>query len=378
MLHRFGRHRGAHHLVRGAAVLTAAVVTLSTLGAPAEATAPDRADTSATWLSRQLTDGVVHNRQYDFDDLGLTIDVAFGLDAMGGHRATVREIGTALKDNVGSYISGDGAGDPGSTYAGATAKTLVLAQIVGRNPRSFGGVDLVSRLESVVETKAPIRGRIFDVSGFGDFANTIGQAYAARGLAEAGSPKAKPALDFLLQQQCAKGFFRLNLNPDREAADQTCDGAAKGDKAPDTDATAIALISLAALDSKRPVVREAIADGVGWLKRRQAANGSFGGGPSTEAPNANSTGIAAWALAENGACPQAVDAASWVRELQVFSPAKGSKLAKEAGAIAYDRAALKAGRADGITVAARDQWRRTTAQAAPAMDLLTIAACKKF
>ncbi len=106
------------HLLRRAAVLTAVALTVSTIGAPAQAqrrAAPDRAETSGSWLTRQLTDGVVHNRQFDFDDLGLTIDVAFGLEALGGHRATVREIGRGLSGDVSSYISGDGAGDPGST-----------------------------------------------------------------------------------------------------------------------------------------------------------------------------------------------------------------------------------------------------------------------
>ncbi|MFN8194631.1 MAG: hypothetical protein U0R80_10160 [Nocardioidaceae bacterium] len=375
-----------HQVLRRGAVLTvAAALTATTLtGAPADAraakaAAPSRAELAADWLTRQLTDGVVHNGQFDFDDYGLTIDVALALDAMGGNKATVKDIRSAVATGIGGYISGDGTGDPGSTYAGATAKALVLAQTGSGVGHSFGGVDLVDRLESVVATDAPVTGRIADVSGFGDFANVLGQAYAVRSLARAGSTQAQPALDFLLEQQCSEGYFRLNFTADKGAADQTCDGGDDATtSAPDTDATAVALISLEALGSDDANVTQAIRAGVAWLKDTQRANGSFGGGTSTEGVNSNSTGLAAWALAGDGSCGAAVDAATWVTRLQVVKPAAGSKLRKQKGAIAYNGAALAAGRQDGIPTAKRDQWRRASAQAAPAMDLLTAAACRRF
>jgi hypothetical protein len=114
-------------------------------------------------------------------------------------------------------------------------------------------------------------------------------------------------------------------------------------------------------------VRASIADAKSWLKRAQRANGSFGGGPSTETPNANSTGLAAWALGETGACRPARKAAQWVGRLQVPGDVTGTPLEGEEGAIAYDRAAYTAGETDGITVESRDQWRRTASQAAPGL-----------
>ena len=42
-------------------------------------------------------------------------------------------------------------------------------------------------------------------------------------------------------------------------------------------------------------------------------------------------------------------------------------LSDDQGAIAYDTAALAAGRSDGITVGLQDQWRRASAQALPAL-----------
>ncbi len=376
----------SHLLRRGAVLTVASALAASTLIGPAQASYqassqadPSRSQLASGWLTRQLSDGIVHNGQFDFDDIGLTIDVAFGLDALGGNKTTVKAIRAAVAADVGGYISGDATGDPGSTYAGATAKSLVLAQLTGGKGLSFGGVDLVARLESVVAGGAPIAGRIEDVSGFGDFANTLGQAYAVRGLTVAGSDQAPAALGYLLQQQCAEGYFRLNFTADKAAADQTCDGGDDATtSAPDTDATAVAVIALEALASDDPAVKQAIRDGIAWLKGSQRDNGSFGGGTSTEAPNANSTGLAAWALAGNGSCGAAVDAAQWVKRMQVVKPAAGSPLKRQVGAIAYNGAALKAGRSDGIPSPKKDQWRRASAQAAPAMDLLTPAACRSF
>ena len=51
--------------------------------APASPYDPKPVKAGAGWLSDQVTDGLVHNDQYDFDDVGLSIDVALGLDAAG-------------------------------------------------------------------------------------------------------------------------------------------------------------------------------------------------------------------------------------------------------------------------------------------------------
>ena len=58
----------------------------------------------------------------------------------------------------------------------------------------------------------------------------IGQAFAAQGLAVAGSGKADEALKFLLKQQCGKGWFRLNF-----AADKTKNEAVLRRRQPEDD-----------------------------------------------------------------------------------------------------------------------------------------------
>lgn len=358
-------------VLRPVAVLAAGAVIATTLSAPAQAAADDL---GARWLERQLTDGIVHNGQYDFDDYGLTADVAFGLDAIGGQQATVRRIGRALAPHVDSWTTGVDFGSD-DIYAGSVAKAVVLAQTAERDPRRFGGVNLVKRLNARVSDTSPYVGRIED-KGEVDYVNTIGQLFAAVGLAEARSPKAGPVLRFLLKQQCAEGFFRLNF-ADKSTQRQSCDAGTAEESAPDTDVTALAVIALDALPNQGKAVREATADAVSWLEKSQKRNGSFGGGVATEDSNTNSTGLAAWALGDTGSCRAAVKAARWVRGLQVRGDVTGTPLAGEKGAIAYNRAAMNAAEADGITVETRDQWRRASAQAAPGLGHTSVQRCRR-
>jgi hypothetical protein len=352
-------------------VLVGALATSLVAAAPAVSASPyDPRPTAdgAGWLSHQVTHGLVHNQQYDFDDYGLSIDVAFGLRAAHRKPKLVRAITHAIAANVDSYTT---AG-PTTTYAGATAKALLLAVEQGKNPRSFGGVDLESRLESRVSSAAPITGRIEDsfdpADPFGgDYANVIGQAYAAAGLNLAKSAKAGVVTRFLLRQQCKAGFFRLSFTADKTDPDQTCDGAAKAERAPDTDATAIAALALQQVKGSNRAFH-AMIRARDWLVDHQHADGSFGGGTSTEAANANSTGLAGWLFLSTNRTKQAVRAATWLRTLQVSRANPCLRgLKGETGAIAYDVSAYETGLTKGITVKTSDQWRRASAQALPAL-----------
>lgn len=351
---------------RTAGAAVAAALTVTAMTGPASAATP-RAELGADWLSGQLSNGLVVNKQYDFTDYGLTVDVGNALVQLGSHPGKVRQITKALKAGAASYTTGVDFGRS-EVYANATAKLAAYALRVGADPRDFGGRNLVKQLSRRVATDGAVSGRIQD-KATDDYANVIGQAVAVEALAGTGSDLAGAATSYLLQQQCAAGYFRLGF-ADPAAADQTCDGAAEADRAPDTDVTALAVLSLSRLDSPGPKVRASLHDAKRWLKRQQADNGSFGGGPSTAAPNANSTGLAAWALGELGACPAARDAAQWVKGLQVPSGTSGP-LAKHEGAVALNRAALKAAREDGITKLTSDQWRRASAQAVPGLAHLT-------
>jgi hypothetical protein len=350
-------------------VLSALALTLSvgmTVGTAAPANAGDPIDQTERWLAKQLTDGLVHNDQFDFDDYGLSIDVGFALQELGQTK-NAKTVRKAIAKNIDSYTTGVDFGS-NDIYASATAKAAAFAQGTGADPTDFGGVDLVARLSKRVANKAPIAGRIQD-RGTSDFANVIGQAYAVQALTTAGAKKAGKATSFLLAQQCKAGYFRLNFTEDKTAADQTCDGGKrKTTSAPDTDATALAVLALLEDATPTKPVRKAVSRALAWLTKTQETNGSFGGGPSTETSNANSTGLAASALGATGACDKANKAAKWLSKLTV------SGVSGENGAIAYDKAARAAAK-DGISVEERDQFIRSTAQAAPALVYVIIDGC---
>jgi hypothetical protein len=353
-------------------IVVAALLTTITpgLGAPALGAAPAdpvAGSTGADWLTGQLTGGVVHNDPFDFDDYGLTIDVALGLAGAGGQDARVAAVAGAVADHVESYTTGVDYGSS-DVYAGATAKALHLADVAGQDPTAFGGADLVARLEGLTTDAGPSAGRIADRSDFGDYANTIGQAFAASGLDAAGSDEATAATTYLLDQQCSAGWFRLLFTTDATAADQTCDGGVvSGASKADPDTTSLAVILLAD-QADDPAVAAALGKAEAWLLAQQHADGSFGGGTSTEASNSNSTGLAGWALGLRGHTAEATRAAVWVRGLQAADTAPCTTgLTGETGAIAYDAAAFTTGRGEGITGASADQWRRASAQALPVL-----------
>ncbi|WP_345518513.1 prenyltransferase/squalene oxidase repeat-containing protein [Nocardioides conyzicola] len=332
--------------------------------ASAAGTDPVAADSAATWLTSQLSSGIVHNDQYDFDDLGLSADVALGLHRIGGHDATVSAIADAIEPRAHDEWYTSTYEGQTTLYAGSLAKAAVLAQAAGSSTADFGGHDLIAELESRVGSTAPINGRVVDENNeYGD-TNAFGQAYAAQALVAADSPKAGAVTNYLLEQQCAAGWFRLDF-PSRSSEIQTCEGDATSQ--PDTDATAIAVLALTS-QSADVDVAEKLALAKSWLESSQKADGSFGGGPSTEAANANSTGLAGTALAALGDTSAAAKAAVWVRAHQVTNAGSCTTYAAaDTGSIAYDDTALSEVDTTPIAAETADQFRRATAQALPVL-----------
>jgi hypothetical protein len=348
--------------LRRVAAVAAPALVLSGLSLVATPTAvaappydPSPVAAGASWLTSQLNSASllsIRSGGVDFDDYGLSIDGGFA-ELSAGNTAVATQIRDAVAVHINDYITGEAFGDAGSTYAGPTAKALVYAQASGGTPTSFGGVNLVTRLESVTGAS----GRIADVSTFGDFANTIGQSFAARGLTTAASAESAAATTFLLNQQCPAGFFRLAIG-DAQCADNN---------SPDTDVTALAVLNLRSQVGS-PVVDTALAKAVAWLQATQKADGSFGGGGPTAAPNANSTGLAGWALGESGASADAEQAAIWLRQHQLAKAGGcANSAAADKGAVSYDDTARTAAATTPLTVATRDQYVRATAQAIPAL-----------
>jgi hypothetical protein len=318
-----------------------------------------RAALAARWQASQLTQGRIHNGQFDFDDWGLTVDTGLMLAAEGSHPAQLARLTKAVRNHYTDY-TGTGA----AKYAGAVAKTLVFVKVTRHNSRTFGGVNVRAELMNRIAKS----GRLSD-KGTADSSNVISQAYGVIGLSRTGGVPQR-VVDYLLKQRCAAGYFRLQEVPHTACRRST--------DSPDVDATALALQALlSARHHGATVSRKAITGTAAWLVSAQRANGSFGGGSTTGKSNSNSTGLAANALAATGHRAARMRAADWVARLQILRAKAASGPARtDIGAVAYRPPALREALETGIGVKKRDQFRRATPQAyfalapAPLNDLL--------
>lgn len=338
--------------LRRAATLSAAGLLLGAAGTGTASAATDDdfdGEAAGAWLAEQLDDGVVYNAEFDFDDIGLTLDVLVALNGLGGFDDDVTQIVDAVEGGLDGYI---GFGD--DVFAGPVAKAAVVWRSVGEDPRDAGGIDLVEILESTVtQDDSDADGRIADQTESGeDYANVIGQAHAAQALHEAESPLTGDALDHLLFQQCADGFFRLYF--DAGDAGQSCDDADEAE--PNPDATAQAVLALRAVGTD--TAREAADRATAWLVEVQGADGSFDGGAELPEANANSTGLAARALAASDESDAAADATAWLASVQVSGDGE------DAGAVALNDVDFAAASDGSVPEEARDTWIRATADAA--------------
>lgn len=281
------------------------------VAAPAAAAAThDKADAAAGWLARQMTDGERFEADFGgqkFPDQGLTIDAIFAFAAAGVSDTNAgKAIAWLAKPEVTTGYVGGGA----EAYAGAHAKLMLAAQIRGKDPASFGGVDLKTGLLSLLTPS----GRFSDRSEYGDYSNALSQSLALLALDRTPGGAPASAVTFLAGTQCADGGFPQNFG------EATCTS--------DVDATATVVQALRATGD--PVNAR---EGTSWLVTKQHANGGFGFG--TNAPNANSTGLAAEALAGHRPAA-AVKAREFLRSLQ--TGCAGAEA--DRGAIAYDATGL--------------------------------------
>lgn len=342
---------------RALAVLAGGAVALSTAVAvaPTASAAPTPSTSSAVrWLESHLVGGIVTYEQPDYNEdwsqiigyspkpeYGLTVDTFLALDRLGAAASTRTAMLDGLADAADTYVAGWGSVAPA-----AAGKLATAAGIGGRDPRAFGGRDLVADIESATNDET---GETNDTYGL------FGQTFATRGLIAGDSDEAATSVGYVAAQQCENGTFRQVLT-------------APCPEVPEIDTTTAALHTLLEARAAGITVDAAVVDRtVAAIVAAQAADGSFVG---NGVANTNSTGLAAAALARAGRTTEAAKAAAYVARHQV-TEATGGKLASERGAVAYDGAALAAGREDGIDEFAIDQWIRASAQAAPALALLS-------
>lgn len=310
-------------------LLTGVLAVVLLAATPAAAT--PSTNSAAGWLAGQLVDGERFEAVFDgvaYPDQGLTIDavLAFAAAKVADTHAAKATTWLARPEILTGYI-----GDGTEAYAGATAKLAFAAQVRGKNPTTFGGVDLIGRLRGL---QAP-SGRFSDRSAWGDFSNAFSQSFALLALKRTAAGAPAPGAAYLAASRCPDGGFPLQFEQ------PTCTS--------EVDATAFAVQALIAVGRYGDA-----APGVTWLVSKQAADGSFA--DFAGLANANSTGLAAQALLAAGRPFAWLKARSFLLTLQVGCPSA------DRGAIAYTAAGF-----DPATAP------RATAQAVPGLTVSGLA-----
>ena len=252
-----------------------------------------------------------------FPNQGGTIDAIFAFAATKtANGFGARAIAWLEQPGILSSYIGSGT----ESYAGATAKAALAAEVRGGNPTRFGKVNLLRRLSKLLKKS----GRYSDHSTFGDFSNAFSQSLAILALSRHGGAPARAA-NFLISSECKDGGFPLNFGQ------KTCTS--------DTDSTAMDVQALLASGHRAAAVR-----GVNWLEHVQRKDGGFlaAGG---KVPNANSTGLAGEALAAAKRYKRAAHARRFLLSLQAGCSAKAWKR----GAIAFDSTGFARSTAVGAT-----------------------------
>ena len=230
-----------------------------------------------------LIDGRYYESFPGTADFGLTIDGALALAATGDEDAALRAIVRFLADD-GKDPSGDTVNEwtgigTSDASGGAIGKEALLVEVVGGNPRSFGGRNLISALNASVcprasaggGTSCPAAGSYLNASSLFDQALGVIAQLRAGQVGQAAAPIA-----YLERLQNANGSFPSLIPPSG---------------GPDVDSTAVALMALALAPGPRAAAD--VAAGDRWLASRQERNGGF---PGTGAESINSTGLAIQAL----------------------------------------------------------------------------------
>ncbi|WNI33552.1 prenyltransferase/squalene oxidase repeat-containing protein [Streptomyces sp. ITFR-6] len=216
-------------------------------------------------------------------DFGLTIDGAYALVATGMNNGKLRGIVDFLdkggKDGAGRTLQ-DWTGT-GTKYAlgGSIGKAALLAEAVGRDPRSFGGKDLIAALDKAVcagPSKAPDRSCA--AKGAYTYAPSVfSQSLAVMAQVRADEKQAAQApVAYLRSLQHGSGAWP-SLIP------------ATGDS--DVDSTAIAAMALDLAGGEK--ADQAVDKALGWIAGEQLPDGGF---PGAAGNSVNSAALAVQGL----------------------------------------------------------------------------------
>ncbi|WP_446684981.1 prenyltransferase/squalene oxidase repeat-containing protein [Kitasatospora gansuensis] len=212
-----------------------------------------------------------------FADFGLTVDGAYALAATGTDDAALRRIVDFLdqqgKDGNDRTVN-DWTGI-GTEYAGggALGKEALLAEIVGRDPRNFGGHDLIAALDAAVCAR---RDDALGCDAAGNYTwatSVFSQALGVMAQLRAGdTANAAAPIAYLRGLQASNGSWP-SLIP------------ATGDA--DVDSTAMAVMALSLVPGEEAA--QAVDQGLAWLAGQQETDGGF---PGAAGDSTNSAALA--------------------------------------------------------------------------------------
>ncbi|MFJ3785126.1 prenyltransferase/squalene oxidase repeat-containing protein [Streptomyces sp. NPDC090093] len=217
-------------------------------------------------------------------DFGLTIDGAYALAATGTDDNALRAVVDFLDKN-GRDGTGRGLHDwtgIGTEYAGggSIGKAAVLAEAVGRDPRNFGGRDLIAALaEAVCAAKTPAPDRSCAARGNYAYATSVfSQSLGVIAQVRAGesAAAADPAAYLRSLQEPSGAWPSLIGEPSGVEVDSTAMAAMALDLLPDA-------ASQAAVDKA-----------LVWLASQQKTDGGF---PGASGNSVNSAALAIQGLA---------------------------------------------------------------------------------
>jgi LPXTG-motif cell wall-anchored protein len=253
---------------------TAVAARRLTVSAAKSTASPDIADGTG-YLVDHLVGGT-HYAPYGFTDLGLTIDGALSLAAAQRHEDVLADIVDYVAAHQSDY-TGLSASDSQYASGGSVGKVAELAETVGRDPRSFAGVDLIKGLDDATCTKTDPTTQCAAKGGYAFTGSVFAQSVAIIGqLRASDTAGAQSPITFLESLQRSSGGFPSALDSVSPA---------------DTDSTAIAAMALALVRGSK--ARAAVARALHWLAGQQVSDGGF---PGAAGDSVNSAALAVQAL----------------------------------------------------------------------------------
>ena len=207
---------------RVVACALAGALVLSAVPASAAPTKPRRARQAAGYIARnQARSGAVQG----FSTIGTTSDAVLALVAAKRGKRNIRR---AL-----NFLARKTRNDKLGTDAGTYGKVIMAVVAGRRNPRRFGGVNLVRRLRSFEQEDGSL----------GESVQVFSHALGMLGLVAAGPGPSAQSVQWLVDAQCGNGGWAFD-EPPAPDDDENCVSGEDDFTSADTNTTAVALMAL--------------------------------------------------------------------------------------------------------------------------------------